>query len=302
MDINNLTSVYNQNPTLQGQYTLQQYLDLFGQGSSTTPTPDPDPDPTPDPTPDPGIPSIVNQNDRPGEGANFATTPGNKYGLNKDTMQTQMVTVADGMGGTKLVEMTTAESAGGIRKNMKTGKNINHAGLNIKTPMTMAFDFLSGKKNTDDDEFLEDGSIIGTFNNPNIKNKSIFQKIKSDLATKKEQSLLTAELQKQKELKAQIEREQKASQDRQAAADQARIDRAYRQDTGGQAGSYAPGGGSGSHAPDASGSTYSDPFDPGGGEKDGGYIDGTNRRKTNYFKGGSVRKYFKGGIVSLRRR
>jgi len=34
MDINNLTNVYNQNPTLQGQYSLQQYLDLFG-GSST---------------------------------------------------------------------------------------------------------------------------------------------------------------------------------------------------------------------------------------------------------------------------
>ena len=34
MDVNNLTSVYNQNPTLQGSYTLQQYLDLFG-GSST---------------------------------------------------------------------------------------------------------------------------------------------------------------------------------------------------------------------------------------------------------------------------
>jgi len=34
MDVNNLTSVYNQNPTLQSQYTLQQYLDMFG-GSST---------------------------------------------------------------------------------------------------------------------------------------------------------------------------------------------------------------------------------------------------------------------------
>ena len=52
MDINNLTNVYNNNPTLQGSYTLQQYLDLFG-GSSTPPTPDPDPDPTPDPDPDP---------------------------------------------------------------------------------------------------------------------------------------------------------------------------------------------------------------------------------------------------------
>ena len=38
MSPQNLTNVYNQNPTLQGQYTLQQYLDLFGQGSTTTPT------------------------------------------------------------------------------------------------------------------------------------------------------------------------------------------------------------------------------------------------------------------------
>ena len=37
MDVNNLTSVYNSNPTLQNQYTLQQYLDLFG-GSSTATT------------------------------------------------------------------------------------------------------------------------------------------------------------------------------------------------------------------------------------------------------------------------
>ena len=39
MDINNLTSVYNSNPTLQGQYSLQQYLDLFGGGSTGTTTP-----------------------------------------------------------------------------------------------------------------------------------------------------------------------------------------------------------------------------------------------------------------------
>ena len=37
MSPQNLTNVYNQNPTLQSQYTLQQYLDLFG-GSSTPPT------------------------------------------------------------------------------------------------------------------------------------------------------------------------------------------------------------------------------------------------------------------------
>jgi len=74
----------------------------------------------------------------------------------------------------------------------------------------------------------------------------------------------------------------------QAAADQARRDRAYREETGGEAGSYAPGGGSGEHAADASGSTYTDPFDQGGGEKDGGFIDGSNRR-VPFFYGGLAR-------------
>ena len=39
MNVNNLTNVYNQNPTLQGQYTLQQYLDLYGGSSTGTTTP-----------------------------------------------------------------------------------------------------------------------------------------------------------------------------------------------------------------------------------------------------------------------
>ena len=58
-----------------------------------------------------------------------------------------------------------------------------------------------------------------------------------------------------------------------------RVDRAYREETGGQAGSYGPGGDSGRQF-DSSGAEvgYNDPFDPGGGEKDGGFIDGTNRR------------------------
>jgi hypothetical protein len=67
-------------------------------------------------------------------------------------------------------------------------------------------------------------------------------------------------------------KERKEAQRSQKAADAARVARAYREETGGQAGSYAPGGGSGAHAADRSGSTYSDPFDPGGGEKEGGLI------------------------------
>ena len=47
MDVNNLTNIYNQNPTLQGQYTLQQYLDMFGGSSTPTPPPTPTPTPTP---------------------------------------------------------------------------------------------------------------------------------------------------------------------------------------------------------------------------------------------------------------
>ena len=38
MSPQNLTNVYNQNPTLQSQYTLQQYLDLFGGSSTPTTT------------------------------------------------------------------------------------------------------------------------------------------------------------------------------------------------------------------------------------------------------------------------
>ena len=93
--------------------------------------------------------------------------------------------------------------------------------------------------------------------------------------------------------KAQAQAQAQASQ---RQADQARISRAYREETGGQAGSYAPGGGSGAHAADASGSTYSDPFDPGGGEAQGGFIDGTNRRR-NYFNGGLIDFFRYGGFI-----
>ena len=52
-----------------------------------------------------------------------------------------------------------------------------------------------------------------------------------------------------------------------------RVDRAYREETGCQGGSYATG-----ESGKQSDGSYNDPFDPGGVEKDGGVIDGTNRR------------------------
>ena len=44
--------------------------------------------------------------------------------------------------------------------------------------------------------------------------------------------------------------------------------------------------------------SYNDPFDPGGGEKDGGFIDGSNRR-TDYMEGGRA-GYFFGGRVNYK--
>jgi hypothetical protein len=56
MSPQNLTNVYNQNPTLQGQYTLQQYLDLFGGTPPTATIPPTDPNaPTTPITPGQGI-------------------------------------------------------------------------------------------------------------------------------------------------------------------------------------------------------------------------------------------------------
>ena len=73
-------------------------------------------------------------------------------------------------------------------------------------------------------------------------------------------------------------------QRQQRQADLDRISRAYREETGGQGGSYATGQ-SGIQRDSAGREVgYVDPFDPGGGEKDGGFIDGYNRRK--YSDGG----------------
>ena len=61
----NLIATYQSNPTLQSQYTQQQYLDLFGFGQSTTPPT------TPPAAPTPPVQNIIGQNldqDRGGGG------------------------------------------------------------------------------------------------------------------------------------------------------------------------------------------------------------------------------------------
>ena len=75
------------------------------------------------------------------------------------------------------------------------------------------------------------------------------------------------------EAKAAKENQFRQEQERQRQSDAARVERAYSEDTGGSGGSYATG-----ESGVQSDGSYNDPFDPGGGEKDGGFIDGTNRR------------------------
>ena len=78
----NLIATYNANPTLQSQYTLDQYLALFDFGQTTTPTPDPDPTPTPTPEV-PGIPNIINQNlNQGGGGGGDGPPPGPTFNRN----------------------------------------------------------------------------------------------------------------------------------------------------------------------------------------------------------------------------
>ena len=86
------------------------------------------------------------------------------------------------------------------------------------------------------------------------------------------------EIAKQKQ-EAAFQAQLNETQRQQRMQDLQRIERAYREDTGGGGGSYATG-----ESGVQSDGSYNDPFDPGGGEKDGGFIDGYNRRK--YSEGG----------------
>ena len=388
MDVNNLTNVYNQNPTLKGQYTLPEYLALFGQGGASTPAQTPDSTPAPD-----SGQGIINAgiNQYQNQGGNnqinvqsFRTDPRvggalEAYDRNKqltsmgindpfaneislqdayyDDMpnfddspgsQSMMNKIQSGIG--KAMQYTPSRMIGSIamkglnalgkylpvneraiRENIQgnLGVRVDDIGRIVNTgnysdpenimagysnPTEKTFDkridktseTLSSKYGLSQQQINEilDGTLDDdeteninnlAFNKTMGKTTNLVKQLRS-LNIAKDRSKFANNIAK-KEVERKKQEKQRAAQEKQKAKDAATVAQAYAGNDG-----YSPGGGSGSHAADASGSTYSDPFDPGGGEKDGGYIDGTNRRKTNYFKGGSVRKYFKGGIVSLRGR
>ena len=141
--------------------------------------------------------------------------------LDPNTLETMQVEVSDGMGGTKIVEKQTALTAGGMRKTLDN-KNPVNLGLNVKPLAVTIMESLMGKKT--DSKFLEEGKILGPFNNPNYKDLSFFGKIKADASRQKELKQLQKEFELQEKLKAQIAEEQK-----QAAATQVAFEKAMDQ-------------------------------------------------------------------------
>ena len=136
---------------------------------------------------------------------------------------------------------------------------------------------------TDDEELSYDpitgqyiGSNAAAVAKANAMTRLMRQKQQFYLQKTKERNELREQEKKRQEeaFQAQLNRQQQE----QRQADLNRIERAYREETGGQGGSYATG--ESGRQFDSSGAEvgYNDPFDPGGGEKDGGFIDGTNKR------------------------
>jgi len=204
----NLIATYNANPTLQSQYTQQQYLDLFDFGLQTVA-----PTPTPTPTPTPGVPGIINQNINQyqgggGDGITMAGGIGDFGNLDPSTKKTMQVEVSDGKGGVMIKEVDTYLDKGGMRKTFDN-KNPVNLGADIKPMAISLFESMFGKKT--DSEFLPEGKILGPLNNPNYTDLSFFGKIKADASRQKELRQLQKELELQEQLKKQIAAEQEAA-------------------------------------------------------------------------------------------
>jgi hypothetical protein len=112
------------------------------------------------------------------------------------------------------------------------------------------------------------------------------QRLAVENINKNTQDAIKAQEEAKKKEEAAFQAQLNETQRQQRMSDLQRIERAYREEVGGRAGSYATGE-SGIQRDSAGREVgYNDPFDPGGGEKDGGFIDGYNRRK--YSNGGLV--------------
>ena len=184
----NLIDTYNSNPTLQSRYTLPQYLALFDFGQST-PTPA-SPPPTTGPTP--GVPNIINQNVPQGGGRdnNFGGAGIGKFGnldpSTKKTVYRDVYSSELGFAIPQPVEIAATE--GGIFKELSTGKNVYHGGLDVQPVFASVMEGLGfgDKVNVDDETGFYEGEIMGTFNNPLYEGLGFFEKIKADNQRNKE--------------------------------------------------------------------------------------------------------------------
>ena len=271
MSPSNLTAVYNNNPTLQSQYSLPDYLALFEQNSSSTPQlATAYVDPTTSTTSAPastGIPSIINQNlnqgGGEGDGGGNNTIGGKDYGYKSSFAST---------GTTPEENLNFLNDIGEGTIDDDDMPGFDFQGLssffsNLPTPFNLA------KKG------------MKAFNDYQAEKKAR-EKIAADKAKAEREA---------KEAIAQAERIEaaKKEQERQAIANLAGLSSTTTQGGGGgiassgMTGAQAAGMGGGSQQATSAGSTNSGRKDGGWGWADGGFV---------------RRSYFDGGIVSLRRR
>ena len=273
MDINNLTNVYNQNPTLQGQYTLQQYIDLFG-GSSTPATTTTATTTTPTPTTATASQGIINQNINQYQnqgGDNDGYTGFGKFGnLDESSMKEfNMPGFDDPVKGYK-------NTSSGLYQDLQ-GKNIQNLGIGSFGVMGLIEKaFGLDKKDPKYAGLFDKVSYKALMKNPYLA-KSFFAR-----QDKKKQDDLQKTIDAANKKAA-----QEAKNKAEIAAIQTRIDKEY-EDSGG--GGFTP-----KNDPTGSKEKGFDRYGDGkaamGGLMGYGGKSGTPRYK---------RSYFKGGLVSLR--
>ena len=285
MSPQNLTNVYNQNPTLQSNYTLQQYLDLFGGSSTpastatatTTAT-------TTTPTTATASQGIINQNinQYQNQGGGDGPQGGGKFGnLDMDTAKEFSI---DGK------TVTGYKNLGSGLYQDVDGLNIQNLGIGSFGVMGLIEKaFGLDKKDPKYAGLFDKVSYKALMKNPALY-KSFFDRQdvakqkKIQEAVDKANRIELAKLEQEKQAKDNLAGLKTANLGISSAGNTAQSDRTGGNvNTGGAAGNM----GGGSRQATSAGSTSS-------GRKDGGW---------GWAKGGFVRgSYFNGGIVSLRRR
>jgi len=259
MDINNLTNVYNNNPTLQGSYTLQQYLDLFGGTPPTATIPPTDPNaPTTPITPGQGIINAnINQFQGGGDGGGITTIGSNRINSNNPTFRDPL---------NDLIESKLS-----VEDREKYSDNM----YNIQETKT---GFIDGVKNTATDLL----DLYKTYSPMGFIGRKIEQAQKSKVERERVAfEKARQEQEAQAAIAAAEERAKQISANRIQAANQ-------QNNTGGYQSSWSGnndfmGGGDRGTGMGAS--------DKGGSDSMG-----------SFKKGGRVKSYFNGGIISIRRR